>query len=148
MTGLPIPTLPRVTLWLTPGNPEAQRALALLELVALNFEVRDVTTQPPTLQKLALLASWLPGGARALGRSQSPLWPQLGLDRATPEAILDAIVAHPDLLQRPIAFAAERRRALVPRPPELVLQLYQPEMPAGHTPESWMRRTLQRRIGG
>jgi hypothetical protein len=59
------------------------------------------------------------------------------------ETILAELAARPELLENPIAIAAERTRAVVARPPELALCLLIPEAPAGVSESDLMRRLVQ-----
>ncbi|HEU5003259.1 MAG TPA: ArsC/Spx/MgsR family protein [Actinomycetota bacterium] len=58
---------------------------------------------------------------REIVREKEPVYQELGLAGAGREALLDAMVAHPILIQRPIVILGDR--AVVARPPELVLGL-------------------------
>lgn len=65
-------------------------------------------------------------GPRELLRRREPLVDELGLldDGVGDDAIVAAIVAHPRLLQRPVAVLGDR--ALLARPVERVLELLEP----------------------
>ena len=65
---------------------------------------------------------------REMMRSKEPQYAELGLATAGRDALLDAIVAHPILLQRPILVRGAR--AIIARPPERLLELLA-EDPAG-----------------
>ena len=54
-------------------------------------------------------------------RSKEALFTELGLDAAPSGTVLDAIVSHPELLERPIV--VHGGRALIARPPERLLDL-------------------------
>lgn len=54
-------------------------------------------------------------------RAKEPVYDELGLARASRDELLDAMVAHPILIQRPIVILGDR--AVVARPPERVLGL-------------------------
>lgn len=59
--------------------------------------------------------------AKAIARTGEPEWKQLGLADASSDEILDAMVAHPILIERPIVIRGDR--AVIGRPPENVLDL-------------------------
>jgi arsenate reductase len=58
---------------------------------------------------------------RAVMRTGEALYQELGLSSADRETLLDAMVAHPILIERPIVIRGDR--AVVARPPEKVLDL-------------------------
>ena len=59
---------------------------------------------------------------REIVRTKEPEYEQLGLARAGRDELLDAMVAHPILIQRPIVIHGDR--AVVARPPERLLALF------------------------
>lgn len=67
---------------------------------------------------LAMLGSEDP---RVMARTGEDLWTELGLDEATDGEIIEAMSAHPILIERPIVIVGSR--AVVARPPERVLEL-------------------------
>jgi arsenate reductase len=58
---------------------------------------------------------------RAMMRTGEPEYRELGLKDADDEALFDAMVAHPILIERPIVIVGDR--AVVARPPERLLDL-------------------------
>jgi arsenate reductase len=58
---------------------------------------------------------------REMMRPKEPVYDELGLADADPDRLLDAIVEHPILLQRPIVVVGDR--AVIARPAERVLEL-------------------------
>lgn len=76
----------------------------------------------PTREELeAVLAKLGTDDPRAIVRTKEPEYAELGLATAGPDELLDAMVAHPILIQRPIVVAGDR--AVVARPPERVLEV-------------------------
>lgn len=67
---------------------------------------------------LALLGTSDP---RVIIRASEPVYAELSLDQADDGALLDAMAAHPVLIQRPIVILGDR--AVVARPPERILDL-------------------------
>lgn len=60
-------------------------------------------------------------GPREMMRTDEPLYGELLLEAASSDELLDALVRHPILLQRPIVVIGGR--AVIARPPERVLEL-------------------------
>ncbi len=58
---------------------------------------------------------------RDIIRAKEPVYAELGLDAADRDQLLDAMVAHPVLIQRPIVISGDR--AVVARPPERLLEI-------------------------
>ena len=58
---------------------------------------------------------------RDIVRTKEPGYTELGLESADRDQLLDAMVAHPILIQRPIVIHGDR--AVVARPPERLLDL-------------------------
>ena len=60
---------------------------------------------------------------REIVRTKEPEFEQLGLASAGRDELLDAMVAHPILIQRPIVIRGDK--AVVARPPERLLALFE-----------------------
>jgi len=59
---------------------------------------------------------------RLMMRTAEPVYAELGLDSAGPGELLDAMTAHPILIERPIV--VHEGRAVIARPAEKVLDLF------------------------
>lgn len=107
-----------------PRCSKSREALALLQAQGQAPEVIEYLRTPLDLGELRTLLRQLGLPARALLRSGEEAYQALGLDdpALSEEALLQAIVAQPLLLQRPIVVHNER--ALIARPPELLRQLF------------------------
>jgi arsenate reductase len=79
---------------------------------------------PPSRAELKTLLKQLDMAPRALLRRKGSLFGELGLDdpAKNDEAILDALVAHPILMERPIVVSERGTR--VCRPAERVMELF------------------------
>lgn len=85
-------------------------------------EVVEYLERPPDRAALERLLGLLGTDDPAtIVRHDEPIFAELGLEGAGDGALLDAVAAHPELLQRPIVVVGDR--AVVARPPERVLEL-------------------------
>jgi len=115
-----------VRIYHNPRCSKSREALALLQAQGLSPEVVEYLKTPPGLAELQQLQRQLGLPARELLRSGEAEYQALGL--ADPglaeQALLEAIAAHPVLLQRPIVVRDER--AVIARPAERLLALLAP----------------------
>jgi arsenate reductase len=116
----------RPTLLHNPACSKSRAALGLLESRGIDHGCVRYLDTPPSRDQLQWLAERIEGGARAMVRTGEPEFAALGLDApgTGDAALLEAIAAHPRLLERPILVAGER--AVVGRPPERILSLLEP----------------------
>ena len=142
MTTLRVPSAPKITLWHHPGCSQSRRALELLQLTDCQVDTFDYQATPPTIEQLQGLLHWLGRRPVQLVRTKDPVWTQLGLSGDDDEAVLAALCRNPILIQRPIAVAEELEKAVVGRPPELVLQLLIPELPSEMNAQALLRQAL------
>ncbi|WP_310737612.1 arsenate reductase (glutaredoxin) [Mitsuaria sp. WAJ17] len=99
-----------------PRCSKSREALALLQEAGLAPEVIEYLKTPPDLGTLKALVRQLGLPVRELLRSSEALYAELGLADADDEQLLEALLQHPQLLQRPIVVRGEQ--ALIARPPE------------------------------
>lgn len=105
-----------------PRCSKSRAAHALLTERGVAFGERRYLEDPLDRAELAALRQRLARPAAEWVRSGEPAFTEAGLGASSSEAqILDAIAAHPILLERPILVRGAR--AVVGRPPEAVLQL-------------------------
>lgn len=112
-----------VHLFHNPRCSKSREALALLQARGHQPQVIEYLKTPPDEGDLRTLLAQLGVPARELLRSGEAEYQALGLADAslTDTDLLRAIAAHPQLLQRPIVVRGDR--AVIARPPELLLQL-------------------------
>ncbi len=112
-----------ITLYHNPRCSKSREALALLESRGQAPHIVRYLDTPPDATTLKNLLATLGISARELLRSKEPEYAELGLDDpALDEAsLIAAMVAHPRLIERPIAI--DGKRAVIGRPPEKVLEL-------------------------
>jgi arsenate reductase len=105
-----------------PRCSKSRAARTLLEERGVAFEERRYLEDPLSRDELTELCQRLDRPAREWLRRGEDAYREAGLDAdASDAAVLAAMVAHPILIERPIAVRG--RRAVVGRPPENVLEL-------------------------
>ena len=110
-----------ITLYHNPRCSKSRQALSLLQARGVEVHVRRYLEEPLDETELRDLMARLDADGDALVRTQEAEWKALDADIRDPEQVIRAIVAHPRLLERPIADDGER--AIIGRPPEDVLSL-------------------------
>lgn len=112
-----------ITLYHNPRCSKSRQALELLEARGETPTVVRYLETPPDADTLRRLLQALGLPARALLRRGEDEYTALGLDDPTlgDEALIAAMVAHPRLIERPVA--VRDGRAVIGRPPETVLEL-------------------------
>ena len=103
-------------------NPRCSKSRATLALLNANgyaTEVIEYLKTPPNTRTIRELVEKLGIKSHELLRKGESEYQSLALQDPTDEQVVDAIVKHPILLQRPIVVAGER--AAIGRPPEAVL---------------------------
>jgi len=115
-----------VTIYHNPKCATSRKALAWLRDHGKNPEVIEYLKTPPTRAELVRLIGLLAIEPADLLRRREPEYKTLKLDRPTvrPREILDAMVTHPRLIERPI-LVVNNRRAIVARPVELLDRYFQ-----------------------
>ena len=111
-------------IWHNKNCSKSRGACDLLTVRGVDFETRDYIKNPPTRRELESVLAMMGGAdATAIVRFSEQEAKDLDLKNASSDAILDALVANPKLIERPIVISSEGR-AVVGRPPELVLDLF------------------------
>lgn len=112
-----------VTLYHNPRCSKSREALALLRERSVEPEIIDYLKTPPDADALTRILERLGMEPRALMRTKEPEYRSLGLDDPglSREQLVAALVAHPKLIERPIAIQGDR--AALGRPPEQVLSV-------------------------
>ncbi|SDZ89927.1 arsenate reductase (glutaredoxin) [Microbulbifer marinus] len=111
------------TIYHNPRCSKSRQTLQLLQENGIEPEVVLYLENPPSRDTLAELLQKLGISARELLRTGEDAYKQLQLkDKSLDEAqLLDAMVQHPILIQRPIV--VKGNKAVLGRPPENVLEL-------------------------
>jgi arsenate reductase (glutaredoxin) len=109
-------------LYFNPSCSKCRSALALLDARGIEAEVVRYLETAPTRADLEGLMDLLGiEDPRAMMRTGEPAYAHLQLEEATADELLDAMAAHPILLERPIFVSGDK--AVIGRPPERVLEL-------------------------
>ncbi len=109
-------------LYHNPRCSKSREALGLLTARGLTPTVIEYLRTPLDHAALRALLEKLDVPVRALLREKEAAYAALGLDAIEDEArLIDALVAHPELMERPILVKGER--AVIARPPSRVEEL-------------------------
>lgn len=113
----------QIKIYHNPKCSNSRQALELLREHGHEPEVVLYLDTPPTRQELRAIIHASGSSARALMRSKEVVYGELGLENPdlTEEALIDAILAHPILMNRPIVVTSKGTRLC--RPPELVREI-------------------------
>ncbi|WP_407154514.1 arsenate reductase (glutaredoxin) [Bradyrhizobium sp. STM 3557] len=113
----------RVTIYHNPSCGTSRNTLAMIRASGEEPEVIDYLKTPPSREQLIALITAMGIRVRDLLREKEAAYAELGL--ADPargdDALLDAMLAHPILINRPIVVTEKGARLC--RPSELVLDL-------------------------
>ena len=94
----------KATIYHNPLCGTSRKALEILRDSGADVSIREYLNDPPTRDELARLYQRAGLTARQGLRAKEPLAEELGLTRldVTDDEVLDAMVAHPILINRPI----------------------------------------------
>lgn len=112
-----------LTLYHNPRCSKSRAALELLESRGLNATVVRYLDTPPSAQTLREILSRLGMPPRALLRTGEAAYTALNLGDPghSDQALIDAMVSHPVLIERPILVSGDR--AAIGRPVDNLLEL-------------------------
>ncbi|AVO39344.1 arsenate reductase (glutaredoxin) [Pukyongiella litopenaei] len=108
--------------WHNPRCSKSRAGLALLQDRAAALTVRRYLDDPPTRAEIETARAALGLAPIDMIRTGEKVFRDLGLTRdSSDDALLDAMAAHPILIERPLAILGDR--AIIGRPPERLLDL-------------------------
>jgi len=112
-----------VTLYHNPRCTKSRQALNAVEEAGAADEVEVVRylDSPPSADELTAIVAKLDDDTSRLVRKEK--WSELGVtaaDVASPEGVVAVLVAHPELMERPLIVTADR--AFIGRPTERVTE--------------------------
>lgn len=113
----------QVVIYHNPRCSKSRQTLQLLQDRGIEPEVIEYLKTPPDKAKLRQLLKLLGMKPRELMRSRETAYQEAGLDRddVSDDQLINAMVAHPVLIERPIVVA--NGKAALGRPPEQVLEI-------------------------
>ena len=121
----------QVTLYHNPDCGTSRNALAKLRKRGCTPRIVEYLKTPLSRAEIVSLAAQMDVPPRAIVRRREPLFEELGLNEkdVTEDELLDALVEHPILMNRPIVVVheSERTRACLCRPSDLVESLLKRE---------------------
>ncbi|UUZ63436.1 arsenate reductase (glutaredoxin) [Polaromonas sp. P1-6] len=112
-----------ITIYHNPKCGTSRNVLALIRNTGAEPEVIDYLKTPPTREQLVALIAQMAIPVRELIRQKESLYAELGLDNAalSDDALIDAMLAHPILMNRPVVVTPLGARLC--RPSEAVLDI-------------------------
>ncbi|MEQ1637878.1 MAG: arsenate reductase (glutaredoxin) [Methylococcales bacterium] len=112
-----------VKIYHNPRCSKSRQTLALIQDQGFKPEIIEYLKQPPSLDELNNILQLLKMAPRDLVRKQEAEYKELGLDNPelSNEALCNALVSTPKLMERPIVIS--NNKAVIGRPPEVVLSI-------------------------
>lgn len=113
----------KATIWHNPKCSKSRQALELLHEKGVDVEVVKYLESNPSKEEIKDLLSKLRISARELMRTKEDLYKELLLkDEKEEDKLIDAMVEHPKLIERPIIIT--EKGVVIGRPPEKILELF------------------------
>jgi arsenate reductase len=128
-----------VTIYHNPACGTSRNTLAMIRATGTEPVIIDYLKTPPTRDELRAIVQRMGIPLRDVLRQKGTPYAELGLDNLSlsDEALLDAIEAHPILINRPIVVTSKGVRLC--RPSEQVLDLLDTPLPADYIKEDGER---------
>jgi arsenate reductase len=116
-------TRERIVVYEKPTCTTCRQLAKILREAGIEYEAVNYLLDPIPRDELARLVRMMGITPRELLRTREPAYRELGLGRpdTTDDEILDAMAAHPELVQRPIVVRGDR--AVLARPAERVREI-------------------------
>lgn len=109
------------TIYHNPKCSKSRQALDLLRMNNVDPQIIEYMETPPNKRKLEEILGYLKVEPKEILRTKEGVFSELNLDLNDSNQVLQAIVDHPELLERPIICCGDK--AVIGRPPEKVLEL-------------------------
>lgn len=111
------------TIWHNPRCSKSRETMSILESRGAETEVVKYLEEKLSVQSIKEVLKKLGISARELMRTKEEEYKSLGLkDEKDEEKLIEAMVEHPKLIERPIVIKGNK--AVLGRPPEKVLELF------------------------
>jgi len=111
-----------VKIWHNPRCSKSRNAVTLLEEQGVEAEVVKYLDTPPSKDEIVEVLKMLGISARELMRTKEEVYKELGLKDVTDEeTLIEAMVANPKLIERPIV--VKDGKAAIGRPIENIIEL-------------------------
>ena len=110
-----------ITIWFNPSCSKCRGTMDILRERSLDADVVEYLQTPPTADEIRGVLAKLGIGPRELVRTREAVYAELGLAEASDDELIDAMAAHPILIERPVVISGGR--AVIGRPPERVIDL-------------------------
>jgi len=112
----------KIAIWHNPQCSKSRNAMQLLEERGIDAEVIKYLDTPPNKEDIKALLSMLDIEPRALMRTKEEIYKSLKLaDEKSDEKLIEAMVAHPKLIERPIV--VNEGKAAIGRPIENIINI-------------------------
>lgn len=112
-------------IWHNPRCSKSRQTLTILTDAGAKPTIREYLVDPPTMDQLTEVLGQLEMEPWQLVRRGEPAFAELGMstwDREDRARWIEAMVAHPKLIERPVVISGGR--AVLGRPPESVRDLF------------------------
>ena len=112
-----------VTIYHNPKCSKSRQTLELLSAKGITPTIIEYIKSPPTLEKLKEILSQLGIAPRDLMRKKEDIYKELelGILALSDKDLIDLMIEHPILIERPIVIA--NGKAVLGRPPEQVFDI-------------------------
>jgi arsenate reductase len=110
------------TIYHNPRCTKSRQAMQVIDELGVDVDVVKYLDTPPDEATLRAIIAKLDEPASELVRREK--WSELGItadDVATPDGVVDVLLRHPELMQRPVVVKGDR--AVIGRPTERVSDL-------------------------
>jgi arsenate reductase (glutaredoxin) len=114
----------QVTVFHNQSCSKSRGALAILDERGVSYDVVRYLDTPPDRATLERILDAIPDEPKTLVRTDDDKFKALGIpksDVTSREQVIDLLLAHPEVMQRPVVFVGDR--AVIARPSEKVLDL-------------------------
>ena len=108
-----------VTIWHNPRCSKSREAIQILEQNNCEIEIIKYLETPPTKDAITTALTMLGMNPKELMRTKEDIFSELHLrEEYDYDTLVDAMVAHPILIERPVIFKDDR--AIIGRPTEII----------------------------